>query len=109
VTPLTLPLQVCTPDKAGHEYLYSFEFIKAFSCTYADPAGFLVVGLFVYGGISLSIFIETGSVVIPFVLILTAGGALLAQVAGVATTIATIVLLVTGAGGLTYLYLRFTS
>jgi hypothetical protein len=105
---MTLPImQMCSASQAGYDYLYDFEFIKAFTCTYADPVGMLVVGLIVYGGISLSIYIETGQVTIPFVLILTSGGALLAQVAGVATTIATIILLVTGAGGITYAYLRF--
>jgi hypothetical protein len=99
---------VCDASVAGHEYLMDWEFIKAFSCTYANAAGFLVVGLFVYGGISLSIYIRTGSVVIPFVLLLLTGGAVMSQVASVAVGVATILLLVTGAGAITLLYQRYS-
>jgi hypothetical protein len=101
-------MQVCDPSIAGWEYLVDFEFIKAFSCTYASAMGFLVIGLMVYGAISLSIYIQTDSVVIPFVLLLLTGGAVMTQVASVATAIATILLLCTGAGAITLLYYRYS-
>ncbi len=99
-------MAVCSASTTGFEYLLQFEFIKAVTCTYANAAGLLVTGLLVYGSISLSIYIRTGSVIIPFVLLLLTGGAVMSQVAGVATAVATLVLLATGAGTLTYLYYR---
>jgi hypothetical protein len=99
---VTQPL--CDPSVTGFEYLLDFEFIKALTCTYANSVGFLVMGLLVYGSISLSIYIRTGSVIIPFVLLLLTGGVVMEQVAGVAVAIATIVVLVVGAGVVTYLY-----
>jgi len=104
----TAPSQVCDPNVSGFAYLLDFEFIKAFSCTYANAAGFLTTGLLVYGAISMAIYIRTNSVMIPFVLLLLTGGAVMTQVASVAVGIATILLLVTGAGVITYLYTQYT-
>ena len=81
---------MCTSDTSGWEYLLDFEFIKAFTCSYADAMGFLVFGLLVYGAISLSIYIRTGSVVISTILVFVLGGAVLTQVAVPATGIAVI-------------------
>jgi len=108
MVPPVVPLQVCDPAVAGYDYLLDFEFIKAFTCTFANPAGLLVVGAIVYGGIGLSIYIETNDVIIPVVLMLVAGGAILSQIAGLFVSIATVVLLLTGAGAITYLYLSLS-
>lgn len=105
---MAAPADVCDPAIGFGEYLADFQFIKAMTCTYANAAGFLVTGLLVYGGISLGIYIRTGSVLIPFVLVLTTGGAVLAQIASVGVTIATIILLTVGAGVMTYVYLAFS-
>lgn len=99
---------MCDPSMTGFEYLLNFEFIKALTCTYANPIGFLVVGLLVYGGISLSIYIRTGSIIIPFVLLLLTGGVVMQQVAGVAVAIATLVALGAGAGVVTYVYAAYS-
>jgi len=88
--------------------LLSFHFVKAFTCTYAASAGFLVVGLLVYGGIMLSIFLRTGDVRIPVVLTLLTGGAIIPQVAEPGVTIIGIALLISGAGVLTLLYYRYS-
>lgn len=101
-------MAMCDPAKDFGDYLINFEFIKAPTCTYSEPAGLLVVGLLVFGGVMISIYTETNSVIIPFVLLLTTGGAVLTMVAAPATTIATLLLLVTGAGAMTYLYYRFS-
>lgn len=99
---------ICDPSMTGFEYLLNFEFIKALSCTYFNTAGMLVTGLMVYGAISLSIYIRTGSVIIPFVLLLLTGGAVTTQLAAPALGIAVLLLLVTGAGVMTYLYSKFS-
>jgi len=88
--------------------LLSFEFVKAFTCTYAASAGFLVVGLLVYGGIMLSIFLRTGDVRIPVVLTLLTGGAIIPQVAEPGVAVVGIALLISGAGVLTLLYYRYS-
>lgn len=99
---------MCDPSMAGHEYLANWEFMKAITCTYANAAGILVTGLLVYGAVGLSIYIRTNSVVIPFVLLLTTGGAVLNFVAPPAMAIATILLLCVGAGAITLLYYRYS-
>lgn len=101
-------MSMCDPAKDFGDYLVNFEFIKAPTCTYSDPAGLLVVGLLVFGAIALTSYIETGTVIIPFVLLLTTGGAVLTMVAAPGIGIATILLLVTGAGAMTYLYYRYS-
>jgi len=102
-------LQVCG-DRAGTEwtYLTDFEFIKAFTCTFANSVGLLVAGTLVYGGIGLFTYVRTGSIIVPFVLLVLVGGAVLSQVAGVFTTAATLLFLLTGAGVITYLYARLS-
>lgn len=99
---------MCDPSIAGWEYLLNFEIIKAFSCTYANVVGMLVLGLVVYTAVALSIYIRTGSAVIPFVLLLVTGGATMSQVATPAVAAATVLILCTGAGAVTYLYYSYS-
>lgn len=99
---------VCEASMTFGDYITQFEFIKAFSCTYFSSAGMLVAGLLVFGGVIVSIAIRTNSVVIPVILVLLTGGAILPQVAGVGVTIVTVMLLVTGAGVITMLYRRYS-
>lgn len=101
-------MAVCDTAVNGWEYLLDFEFIKAFTCTYANTTGLLTTGLMVYGAIALYIYIRTDSIIIPFVLILLTGGAVLAQVASIASAIVVLILLTTGAGAFTWLYYRFS-
>jgi hypothetical protein len=107
---LLAPLQtgVCDASTSGATYLTDFEFIKAFTCTYANAVGLLVVGVFVYGAISTSIYIRTNSVLIPFVLLLLTGGAVMTQLASIATALATLLLLATGAGVITLLWYQYS-
>lgn len=87
-------------------YLLDFQFIKAFSCTYFNAAGMLVTGLLVYSGVAMSIYIRTDSVLIPFVLTMVTGGAVLAQVAAPAVQVAGLLVATVGAGAVAYLYRR---
>jgi len=98
----------CSEGLRGWEYLLDFEFIKAFTCTFSNTMGFLVFGMLVYGGISMSIYVRTGSPMIPLVLLLITGGIIMAQVAAPVVGVATILLLVMGAGILTLLYYRYS-
>lgn len=101
-------LQMCDPSKGFVEYLSAFEFWNAVTCPYANSVGFLTLGLFVYGSVSVPIYLTTGSIIVPAVLLLLVGGAVLSQVAAPATTIAVLVLLGAGAGVLGLLYLRYS-
>lgn len=92
---------------AGHELITEFEFIRAFTCTYADVVGLLVLGMIVYGAVSLSIYIRTGSVIIPLVLLMTTGGATVAAMSPPAVTAATLLVLFGGGGAIAYLYYRY--
>lgn len=104
----SLVLQMCDPSKGFVDYISEFEFWKAVTCPYANEVGFLTLGLFVYGSISVPIYLTTGSIIVPAVLLLLVGGAVLTQVAAPATPIAVLVLLGAGAGAIGLLYLRFS-
>lgn len=100
-------LQMCQGD-SFIENMLSWEFFEAVTCVYANPIGFLVVGMVVYGAVSVPIYLRTNSVVIPTVLLLLVGGAVMPQIAAPGTALITIMLLMTGAGVLTYLYYKFS-
>lgn len=100
---------VCDPTIDPSTYLSNFEFIKAFTCVYANSMGFLALGLLVYGAISARIYIQTGSAMIPVVLLLLTGGAVMTQVAAIGTTIAAVLFLTVGAGIITYVYWRYSA
>jgi hypothetical protein len=90
-------------------YLGNFEFINAFVCTASEMAGgFATVATLVFGGIALSIYIRTGSVAIPVVLLLLTGGAVIPLLAAPAIGIAGILLIVVGAGSMTLAYYRYS-
>jgi hypothetical protein len=101
-------LQLCDTDKPGWELITQFDFFESIACTYVDPVGLLTTGMLLFGAVGMSIYIRTGSAVIPVVLMLTTGGVTLSVVAAPALAISTIALLVTGAGAITYLYYRFS-
>lgn len=109
LTPPTMPLQgMCSAGLKGYEYLTNFEFIKAFTCTFANSMGLFVFGTLVYGGISISIYLRTGSAMIPLVLLLITGGVVMAQVAAPVVGMAALLFLIFGAGILTILYQRYS-
>lgn len=103
---LDLLLQTTTETDPWDE-LTNFNFVDAFVGTYADPLGIAVVGLLVFGGIALAIYISTGDVRIPVVLLLLTGGVTLGQMASPAVGIAVIMLLLTGAGVITYIFYSY--
>jgi len=76
-------LQLCDPSKTFMDRMLNFEFWHAFACQYTSPVGFYVVGLLVYSSISLPIYIRTGSIRIPAVLMILIGPFAVSQVAGV--------------------------
>lgn len=104
---MDIVLQMCDPSKGFLDYITNFQFWKAVTCPYANSVGFLTLGLFVYGSISIPIYLTTGSIIVPAVLLLLVGGAVMSQVAAPATTIAVLVLLGAGAGSLGALYLKY--
>jgi len=98
----------CTAGNGFADYLSEFEFIKAFGCTASElGGGFSTVATLVMGGIALGIYVRTGSVALPTVLIMLTGGVVLSTVAAPAVSIATILVLVFGGGIITYVYWRF--
>lgn len=63
-------------------------------CAYGTPLGELVVGTLVYSAVGLNIFIRTGSLIIPFVLMLLLGGTIFAQMLAIISTFGALVILV---------------
>lgn len=104
-----LPLaEMCTAGTSFADYLGNWEFVKAFTCEYANPIGFTTLGLIVYGAVASSIYIRTDSLIIPFGLFLMIGGAALSQMASVAVPVAVLLVLVLPAAVTTYLYIRYS-
>jgi hypothetical protein len=99
---------MCAGNKTGPERLLDFEFVPAVVCTYADPMSLLSVGLIVYGAIGASMYITTGDLRIPFVLVLTIGGAVIPQIAAPGLIVISLVLVLIGAGTITYLYYQYS-
>lgn len=89
---------LCSAGKDFGAYMAEFEFIKAPVCAYANSLGLLVFGMFVYGGILSSIYIRTGSLIIPMILLLLTGGVVLTQVPAVASPVLVLVILGVPAG-----------
>jgi hypothetical protein len=100
--------QLSCDGTPGHELLTEFAFFESFACTYINPVGLLTVGMFVFGAVGMSIYIRTDSVVLPVILMLTTGGVTLSVLAAPASAIATVTVLVAGAGVITLLYARYS-
>lgn len=99
----------CSPGTGFEGYLSNFEFINAFVCTSSDLAGgFAIVSTLVFGGIALSIYIRTGSIAMPAILLLLTGGAVISTLAAPAVGIAGILLVVVGAAAMTFAYYRYS-
>lgn len=98
----------CEAGVGFNDHLTNFEFIKAVTCLYADTAGFFVVGMLVYGAVGLSIYIRTGSVMIPAILLLLTGGAIIPQIASPGVALAAIIVMASGAGVFAFLYYRYS-
>lgn len=99
-------MQSCT--KPGWEYLEQFEFLQAFTCTYAADIGFLAAGLIVWASMSLALYIKHGSPIIPLILMFQLGGIAISQVAAVATPIAVLLILVVPPMFAGLLYYRYS-
>lgn len=74
--------------------MQNFSLWDAGFCAYATPLGELVVGTVVYVAVGLNIFIRTGSLIIPFVLMLLLGGTIFAQMLAVINSFAALIILV---------------
>lgn len=82
---------------AGDAFITAMENLdlwEALFCPYATPLGELAVGSIVYAGFALNIFIRTGSVIVPFILVLLLGGTILAQVYAVISAFAALIILI---------------
>lgn len=103
------PLQaVCGAGKDFGEYMTDFQFIEAVTCAYIDTGTLAVVATLTYTAVAGSIYIRTGSMVMPFMLMLLVGGAVLTQMAAISTPIAILILLAVPAGVLAYAYYRYS-
>jgi uncharacterized membrane protein len=92
---------------AAWQALQNQQFIEAFTCTFADAAGGLVVvGTLFWFAISAMSYIRSGgSFAMPIIFTLIFGGAVLGQVASPVLGMAA-VLLLGGFGGLVVLFAR---
>lgn len=100
--------QYCSKGYGFQDYLFEFRFIDAFSCFASDMVGgFVVIATLVFGAIALSMYIRTGSLVLPGILTLLTGGVVLSTVGAPALSIATIGILVLGAAAIAYAYRQY--
>jgi len=99
---------LCSAGKTGPEYLLEWAFIKAVSCAYVDSSSIFVVGLLVFSPVALSIYIRTGSVMIPLGLAMMTGGVVMSVIPGIATQWVGVIVLLAGAGTITYVVYRYS-
>jgi len=62
----------------------------------------------VWAAVSSSLYIRTGSFLLPFGLLLMIGGGALSQMAGVAAPVAVLLILIVPSGVVTYLYIAYS-
>lgn len=79
-----------------NEAMQNFELWEAFTCAYGAPLGELVVGTIFYSAVALNIFIRTGSMIMPFVLVMLVGGTVLAQMMAIISSFAALIVLIVG-------------
>lgn len=72
----------------------NFDLWEAMVCPYGTALGMGVVGTMLYSAFALNIFIRTGSVIIPFVLVMILGGTIIGQMVGVVSAFAGLIVLV---------------
>jgi len=101
-------LQLGSDYKGFFEELMEWDFVEAFVGAYASSVGLFVTGTLFYVPIALSMYIMTGSMMIPFVLLLLFGGAIIPQMIAPIPGFVSILVVGVGAGTLTYLYYTFS-
>lgn len=99
---------MCDAGVGFAENIENFEFVEAFVCQYGNTTGFTVLALFVWSAVSSSIYIRTGSFLLPFGLLLMVGGAALSQMASVAAPFAVLLILVVPSAVTVYLYITYS-
>lgn len=113
MTSVTSVLQagVAACSEWGGDYtqaLQEFAFGDALVCPFWDQIGQLATGLLVWGAIASAIYVKTGSVMIPYVLLLLLGGAVVSQIASIGVTMASIIILGVLGGVPTYFVYRYS-
>jgi hypothetical protein len=76
--------------------LENLDLWEALYCPYGAALGELTVGSVVYAGFALNIYIRTGSIMIPLILVLSLGGTVLAQVYAVISVFVGLIILIEG-------------
>jgi len=99
-------LQMCGGDADFIARIGEFAFVDALACVYAEPASLPVVALLVYTAVGGSIYIRSGSLILPFGLLLLTGGAVVSQIASVGLPVVVLLVIVVPAGVTAYLYYR---
>lgn len=99
---------LCSAGKTGTEYMLDWQFIEAVSCAYIGSANMAVVALLVFAPIAFSIYMRTGSVMIPVGLVFMTGGVIMAVVPGIAIQWVGAVVLLAGAGVAAYVFIRYS-
>lgn len=98
----------CSANKDGPAHLLDFEFIPAVMCTYTEAAGLYTTGMLIMAAVAGAIYIRTGSMILPFGLVMLSGGAVLTVVAPPAVGIAGILVLLAGSGTIAYLWYQYS-
>jgi hypothetical protein len=105
---LASALALCEPRYDMVDYVGESRFFEAVSCFLIDPVGIPLLAMIVYGAVAIPIQLRTGSVTIPAVLLLLTGGATFTAISAPATSIATIVLIMTVPGAVTLLLYAYS-
>jgi len=87
-------------QKALSDLIVDGQFFDAIVCPHTETMGVLVFGLLVYGAIGTSLYVYSGSAVLPLVLTIILGSVVVTQLPGIAVQFAgAVALLLLAAGG----------
>lgn len=84
------------------DFWTNFEFWDGINCFYSDQLGASVIAFVFFGVTAMSLYLSTGSIVVPMVIGIVIGGVAFALLPGVGIEVALMVI-VLGAGGAMYL------
>lgn len=96
----------CSDFSSYTEFIRNGQFMDAIICPYADQMGMMVFAMLVYGAISTSLYIYTGSIIIPLVLAILIGAIVMIELPAIAANIAVLAAVVVIAVGVYLLYRR---
>lgn len=99
----------CTDFNSYKEFVVNGQFFDAVWCPFGDVMGGIVFALLFFAPLGISLYIFSGSIILPFVLFLILGSVVVVQLPGLAATLVGGVILLAIALGGTLMIMKINS